>query len=47
LEASGGANHGIAPYRPAMYFAGSLSLASASLIAIVRLRRQRELAVKS
>jgi hypothetical protein len=47
LEASGGANNGIAPYRPAMYFAGSLSLASATLIAIVRMRRQRELSVKA
>ncbi|KAM0695386.1 hypothetical protein Q7P36_005745 [Cladosporium allicinum] len=47
LEASGGANHGIAPYRPAMYFAGSLALASATLIAIVRLRRQREILGKS
>jgi hypothetical protein len=30
-----------------MYFAGSLSLASATLIAIVRMRRQRELSVKA
>lgn len=47
LDASGGANNGIGPYRPAMYFAGSLALASATLIAVVRLRRERTILAKS
>lgn len=47
LKASGGADHGIGPYRPAMYFAGALALISTTLVAFVRLLRQRELLAKT
>jgi len=47
LKASGGADHGIGPYRPAMYFAGSLALISTTMVAFVRLLRQRELLAKT
>lgn len=36
LDAFGGATGGLGAYRPAMYYAGSLSLASAGLVAAVR-----------
>ncbi|OAQ73140.1 monocarboxylate permease [Pochonia chlamydosporia 170] len=38
LNAYGGEKAGLEAYRPAMYYAGSLSLASAGLIALMRLR---------
>ncbi|KXH30132.1 major facilitator superfamily transporter [Colletotrichum simmondsii] len=38
LEAYGGAEGGLQAYRPAMFYAGSLSLAAAGLVAMVRLR---------
>ncbi|KAF6801090.1 monocarboxylate permease [Colletotrichum musicola] len=38
LEAYGGAENGLQAYRPAMFYAGSLSLASAVLVAMVRFR---------
>ena len=47
LKASGGADHGIGPYRPAMYFAGALALISTTLVACVRYLRQRELLAKT
>lgn len=47
LKASGGADHGIGPYRPAMYFAGALALTSATMVAFVRMLRQRELLAKT
>lgn len=47
LKASGGADHGIGPYRPAMYFAGALALISTTLVAFVRFLRQRELLAKT
>jgi MFS family permease len=47
LKASGGADHGIGPYRPAIYFAGSLALISTTMVAFVRLLRQRELLAKT
>ncbi|KAK1997021.1 MFS general substrate transporter [Colletotrichum falcatum] len=38
LEAYGGADNGLQAYRPAMFYAGSLSLAASGLIALVRFR---------
>ncbi|GKT40640.1 aspyridones efflux protein apdF [Colletotrichum spaethianum] len=38
LEAYGGAENGLQAYRPAMFYAGSLSLAAAGLVALVRFR---------
>ncbi|KAL2873821.1 hypothetical protein SGCOL_011050 [Colletotrichum sp. CLE4] len=38
LEAYGGAEGGLQAYRPAMFYAGSLSLAAAGLVAMVRFR---------
>ncbi|KAF7559399.1 hypothetical protein G7046_g4763 [Stylonectria norvegica] len=37
LEAYGGADQGLSAYRPAMYYAGSMALAAAGLVALVRL----------
>jgi hypothetical protein len=38
LAAYGGEDSGIAAYRPAMYYAASLSIGSAGLVALVRMR---------
>ncbi|KAK1595479.1 major facilitator superfamily transporter [Colletotrichum navitas] len=38
LEAYGGADNGLQAYRPAMFYAGSLSLAASGLVALVRFR---------
>ncbi|KXH67616.1 major facilitator superfamily transporter [Colletotrichum salicis] len=38
LEAYGGAEGGLQAYRPAMFYAGSMSLAAAGLVAMVRFR---------
>ncbi|KAH7112910.1 putative monocarboxylate transporter [Dendryphion nanum] len=43
LEAYGGVEAGLAAYRPAMFYAGSLTLASAGLILAVRLMMNRKL----
>lgn len=47
LEASGGSGNGLAPFRPAMFFAGSLAFASTILIGVLRFRREREILAKS
>ncbi|KAF4472724.1 major facilitator superfamily transporter [Fusarium albosuccineum] len=41
LEAYGGADAGLQAYRPAMFYAGSLALGSAGMVAAVRLRKNR------
>ncbi|KAH6975999.1 major facilitator superfamily domain-containing protein [Ilyonectria sp. MPI-CAGE-AT-0026] len=41
LEAYGGADAGLKAYRPAMFYAGSLALASGGMVATVRLRKNR------
>ncbi|EEU39145.1 uncharacterized protein NECHADRAFT_94539 [Fusarium vanettenii 77-13-4] len=41
LEAYGGADAGLQAYRPAMFYAGSLALGSAGMVATVRLRKNR------
>ncbi|KAJ0280788.1 hypothetical protein CBS470a_008600 [Colletotrichum nupharicola] len=46
LEAYGGEDNGLQAYRPAMFYAGSLSLASAGLIAMVRFRMNRKILAK-
>lgn len=38
IDASGGYDRGILPYRPAMYYAGSFALAAAALAAAARYR---------
>ncbi|KAL1855818.1 hypothetical protein VTK73DRAFT_8468 [Phialemonium thermophilum] len=38
LEAYGGADNGLKAYRPAMFYAGSLSVAAAGLVAAIRFR---------
>ncbi|ETS73622.1 hypothetical protein PFICI_14568 [Pestalotiopsis fici W106-1] len=38
LNAYGGENRGLNPYRPAMYYAGAMALASALLVLIARMR---------
>jgi hypothetical protein len=38
LEAYGGADEGLHAYRPAMFYAGSVSLVATALVAILRLR---------
>ncbi|KAL2802228.1 major facilitator superfamily domain-containing protein [Aspergillus granulosus] len=43
LEASGGEEGGIKAYRPAIFYAGSLALASAVLAAAIRLKTERSL----
>ncbi|KAL2126222.1 hypothetical protein VTI74DRAFT_1406 [Chaetomium olivicolor] len=43
LEAYGGTEAGLSAYRPAFFYAGSLTLASAGLILIVRLMMNRKL----
>lgn len=47
LEESGGEDAGIGPYRPAMYFAGTLAFGSAVLFAVVRLKMQRDVVAES
>ncbi|KDN71096.1 putative major facilitator superfamily transporter [Colletotrichum sublineola] len=42
LEAYGGADNGLQAYRPAMFYAGSLSLAASGLIALVRNAEDKE-----
>lgn len=46
LEAYGGAGNGLQAYRPAMFYAGSLSLASAGLVALVRFRMNKSIMAK-
>ncbi|KAF6797515.1 monocarboxylate permease [Colletotrichum sojae] len=46
LEAYGGAENGLQAYRPAMFYAGSLSLASAVLVAMVRFRMSTNILAK-
>ncbi|CAH0056397.1 unnamed protein product [Clonostachys solani] len=43
LEAYGGADSDLGAYRPAMYYAGSLALAAAGLVAAVRFRKSKQL----
>ncbi|OLN93199.1 Riboflavin transporter MCH5-like protein 12 [Colletotrichum chlorophyti] len=46
LEAYGGAEDGLQAYRPAMFYAGSLSLAASGLVAAVRFRLRRSILAK-
>ncbi|KAH8892997.1 major facilitator superfamily transporter [Thozetella sp. PMI_491] len=46
LDAYGGADNGLQAYRPAMFYAGSLALAAAGLIAMMRLRISTKLLQK-
>ncbi|KAK7419423.1 hypothetical protein QQX98_003375 [Neonectria punicea] len=46
LEAYGGAEAGLQAYRPAMFYAGSLALASGGMVATVRLHMNRSLWAK-
>lgn len=46
LQAYGGAEGGLKAYRPAMFYAGSLALASAALVLAARLRLKREIMAK-
>lgn len=46
LAAYGGQANGLQAYRPAMYYASSLSLASAGLVALVRLRMSSKILKK-
>ncbi|KAI1818363.1 major facilitator superfamily domain-containing protein [Poronia punctata] len=46
LDAYGGENAGFQAYRPAMYYAGSLALASAGLVELVRFRSNRKFFAK-
>jgi MFS family permease len=46
LESYGGAELGLQAYRPAMFYAGSLALGSASLVLLVRLRKSRLILVR-
>ncbi|OHW91804.1 major facilitator superfamily transporter [Colletotrichum incanum] len=46
LEAYGGAENGLQAYRPAMFYAGSLSLAAAGLVALVRFRINHRILAK-
>lgn len=41
LDAFGGKDAGSQAYRPAMFYAGSLALAAAALIVVVRFRMSR------
>lgn len=43
LDAYGGEKAGFKAYRPAIFYAGSLALASAGLVAFVRLSMSRKL----
>ncbi|KAF4547769.1 Aspyridones efflux protein-like protein 5 [Elsinoe fawcettii] len=47
LEAYGGEQAGLKAFRPAMFYAGSLALAAAGLIALVRLRISTKLLAKT
>lgn len=46
LAAFGGQSQGFEAYRPAMYYAGSLALGSAGLVAMVRFHISRKIAAK-
>ncbi|KAH7401383.1 putative monocarboxylate transporter [Pyrenochaeta sp. MPI-SDFR-AT-0127] len=46
LDAYGGTEAGLSAYRPAIFYAGSLTMASAGLILVVRLMMNRELFVR-
>lgn len=46
LEAFGGENSGTKPYRPAMYYAGSLTCASLGLLLFVRFNTTKKLMQK-
>lgn len=46
LEAYGGAGGGLQAYRPAMFYAGSVSLAATSLVVMVRFRMSKKLWAK-
>jgi len=41
LEAYGGADGGMTAFRPAMFYAGSMSLGSAGLVLMVKLAKNR------
>ncbi|CAI4217392.1 unnamed protein product [Parascedosporium putredinis] len=43
LKAHGGADGGLRAFRPAMFYAGSLAVLSAALVALVRLRKDKSL----
>jgi MFS family permease len=46
LEAYGGKDEGLQAYRPAMFYAGSLALGSAGLVALMRFRLSKRLFAK-
>ncbi|KAG5660333.1 hypothetical protein KAF25_002939, partial [Fusarium avenaceum] len=46
LDAYGGAESGFRAYRPAMYYAGSLALAAAGIVAMIRLHISRKILAK-
>ncbi|TEA14264.1 Aspyridones efflux protein apdF [Colletotrichum sidae] len=46
LQAYGGADNGLQAYRPAMFYAGSLALASAASVAMVRFHMSRNILAK-
>lgn len=46
LNAYGGENRGLNPYRPAMYYAGAMSLASALLVLAARMTASVKLVKK-
>ena len=46
LEAYGGAEAGLQAYRPAIFYAGSLAVGAASLVAVIRLRKDLRLLAK-
>jgi len=41
LDAYGGAGNGLQAYRPAMFYAGSMALAAAVLVAVMRFRMSK------
>jgi len=47
LNAYGGQSAGFEAYRPAMYYAGSMGLGAAGLVALVRLRLSSKILHKS
>jgi len=46
LKAHGGADGGLRAFSPAMFYAGSLAVLSAALVALVRLRKDKSLLAK-
>lgn len=46
LEAYGGPERGFKAYRPAMYYAGSIAVSAAGLVALIRLHKNRSLLAK-